>query len=123
LTTASSASFAAAEAALTAAQLTATQVDQYSSTVPKGQVIATVPPAGTQVRVGSAVTVQVSKGPQMVAVPNVAQDSVSQATQTLEAAGFSVSGVTGNPTATVTGTSPSEGTLLVIHSSVQIITG
>ncbi len=123
LTAASSASFAAAEAALAAVHLTATQVDQYSSTVPKGQVIGTVPPAGTQVRVGSEVTVQVSKGPQMVAVPNVARDSVSQATQTLEAAGFSVSGVTGNPTATATGTYPPEGTLLVIHSSVQIITG
>jgi serine/threonine-protein kinase len=123
LTGASSASFAAAQAALAAVHLTATEVDQYSSTVPKGQVIGTVPPAGTQARVGSQVTVQVSKGPQMVAVPNVTQDSVSQATQTLEAAGFSVSGVTGNPTATVTGTSPPEGTLLVIHSSVQIITG
>jgi eukaryotic-like serine/threonine-protein kinase len=122
LTAASSSSFAAAEAALAASQLTATQVEQYSSTVPKGQVIGTVPPAGTEVRVGSAVTVQVSKGPQLVAVPNVARDSVSQATQALEAAGFSVTGVTGNPTATVTGTYPPEGTLLVIHSSVQIIT-
>jgi serine/threonine-protein kinase len=123
LTAASSASFAAAQAALAAVQLSATQVDQYSSTVPNGQVIGTAPPAGTQVRVGSEVTVQVSKGPQMVAVPNVTQDSVSQATHTLEAAGFSVSGVTGNPTATVSGTYPPEGTVLVIHSSVQIITG
>ena len=123
LTTASAASFGAAQAALAAANLTATQVQQYSSTVPKGQVIGTQPPAGTQVRVGSQVTVGVSKGPQLVAVPDVAQDSVSQATAALEAAGFSVSGVTGNPTATVTGTSPRAGALLVIHSSVQIITG
>ncbi|HUJ65560.1 MAG TPA: PASTA domain-containing protein [Acidimicrobiales bacterium] len=122
LSPASSASFAAAQAALAAVGLTAVPVSQFSSTVPKGQVIATVPPAGSAVRVGSSVTVEVSKGPQMVAVPNVTQDSVSEATATLEAAGFSVSGVTGNPTATVTGTSPPEGTLLVIHSSVQIIT-
>jgi serine/threonine protein kinase/beta-lactam-binding protein with PASTA domain len=123
LTPASSASFAAAEAALAASHLTATEVQQYSSTVPKGQVIGTQPAAGTQVRVGSAVTVEVSKGPQLVAVPNVAQDSVSEATNALEGAGFSVTGVTGNPTATVTGTYPPAGTLLVIHSSVQIITG
>ena len=123
LTTASAASFAAAQAVLAAAHLTASEAQQYSSTVPKGQVIATQPAPGTQVRVGSEVTVVVSKGPQLVAVPNVAQDSVSEAAAALEAAGFSVSGVTGNPTAVVTGTSPPAGTLLVIHSSVQIITG
>jgi serine/threonine-protein kinase len=123
LSTASAASLGAAQAALAAANLTATQVQQYSTTVPNGQVIGTQPPAGTQVRVGSQVTVEVSKGPQLVAVPDVAGDSVSQAAAALEATGFSVSGVTGNPTATVTGSSPQAGTLLVIHSSVQIITG
>jgi eukaryotic-like serine/threonine-protein kinase len=123
LTSASTASFAAAQAALATANLTSVPVQQYSSTVPKGQVIATQPPAGTRVRVGSQVTVEVSRGPQLVAVPGVAGDSVSQAAGALEAAGFSVSGVTGNPTATVTGTSPPAGTLMVIHSSVQIITG
>jgi eukaryotic-like serine/threonine-protein kinase len=123
LTTTSTASFGAAQAALASANLTATEVQQYSSAVPKGQVIATQPPAGTQVRVGSEVTVVICRGPQLVAVPNVAQDSVGMATAALEAAGFSASGVTGNPTATVTGTSPQAGSLLVIHSSVQIITG
>jgi serine/threonine-protein kinase len=123
LGTTASASFAAAKAALAAINLGATETYAYSDTVPKGQVIGTNPPAGTSVHVGSHVTVEISKGPDLVPVPLVQFDSVSEATQILTADGFMVSGVTGNPTATVTGTYPPNGTPLRPNAPVQIITG
>ena len=66
--------------------------------------IGTVPPPGTVVIVGTQVTVEISLGPHLVAVPNVATESVGAASQQLQNDGFQVSGVTGNPIATVTGT-------------------
>jgi eukaryotic-like serine/threonine-protein kinase len=115
-------SFAAAQAALAAVHLTATPTSQYSDTVAKGQVIGTVPPTGTVVIVGTPVTVEISLGPHLVAVPNVVTESVGAASQQLENDGFQVSGVTGNPISTVTGTSPGAGILAHIGSAVQIIT-
>ncbi len=115
-------SFAAAQAALAAVHLTASESTQYSDTVAKGEVIGTVPPSGTVVVVGTQVTVAISLGPHLVAVPSVATESVGAASQQLENDGFQVSGVTGNPIATVTGTSPAAGTYAHIGSAVQIIT-
>jgi serine/threonine-protein kinase len=116
-------SFAAARAALAAVNLTATEVDQYSDTVPAGQVVGTNPPAGTAAVVGTQVTVVISRGPHLVVVPDVAGQSVGAASQILGSDGFQVSGVTGNPIATVTGTSPLGGALVRFGSAVQIITG
>jgi hypothetical protein len=50
-------------------------------------------------------------------------DSVGAASQTLAGAGFQLSGVTGDPIATVTGTSPASGAMVLFGSAVQIITG
>ncbi len=61
--------FAAAAAALDAVQLSAAQVDEFNDTVPAGQVLGTDPAAGAQVPRGTAVSVRVSKGPDLVAVP------------------------------------------------------
>jgi beta-lactam-binding protein with PASTA domain len=47
---------------------------------------------------------------------------VPAAASALEAAGFAVTGVTGDPTATVTGTSPPAGALVHRGGSVQIVT-
>jgi serine/threonine-protein kinase len=117
-------SFAAAQAALGApgVGLVATETQVYSDTVPAGQVVGTTPPAGVSVAVGSSVTVEVSKGPQLIAVPAVRGDSVPYAAEVLGNAGFQVSSVSGNPLATVTGTSPGQGTLLRKGSSVTIVT-
>jgi serine/threonine-protein kinase len=115
-------SMAAARSSLAAAGLGATEQDQYNDNVPRGVVVATVPPAGTAVTVGSSVTVLVSLGPHLVTVPNVAGDSVGAASQALAALGFQISGVTGNPIATVTSTSPVAGTLAHFGSPVQIVT-
>ena len=116
-------SFAAAQAALEAVHLTANEATAYSDTVPPGEVIGTNPSSETVLIVGSQVTVVVSKGPRLVSVPNVRGESVGAASQTLSNDGFQVSGVTGNPIATVTGTAPSSGAVVRFGSAVQIITG
>jgi serine/threonine-protein kinase len=120
---ASAASFAAAKAALLAVGLAATQTTAYNNSVPAGAVVKTIPAAGVKVLVGSRVIVVISKGPHLVSVPDVSGESVGAASQTLTADGFQVSGVTGNPIATVTGTSPYGGAVVVFGAAVQIITG
>ena len=120
---ASAASYTAASAVMNASGLQPIETFAYNNTIPKGAVILTQPPPATSVVVGSPVTVQVSLGPHLVAVPSVHGDSVTGAAQNLEAQGFSVSGVTGNPTSTVSGTSPSGGSEILYGSSVQIVTG
>lgn len=113
-------SFASAQAALQAVGLSAVESDQFSPTVPKGQVIGTSPAAGAQATVGSQVTVQISKGPDLVAVPNVSGQSVAAADQILTQAGFNpvFNGSLNHP---VTGTSPPAGTMAPRGSNVQII--
>lgn len=64
--------------------------EAYSTTVPKGSVISQTPSNGTLVR-GETVTLTVSKGPEMVAVPKVDGLSRAAATQKLQDAGFKVS--------------------------------
>jgi beta-lactam-binding protein with PASTA domain/tRNA A-37 threonylcarbamoyl transferase component Bud32 len=58
--------------------------------VPTGQVASQDPAAGTTVDAGSAVTLTVSTGPPLVAVPNVGGQSLLDAQSTLTAAGFAV---------------------------------
>ena len=116
-------SFASAQAALQSVGLSAVESDQFSDTVAKGQVIGTNPAAGTQATVGSQVTVLISKGPDLVAVPNVSGQSVAAASQILAQDGFNVTGVTGNPNKPVSSTSPSAGTMAHRGANVQIFTG
>ena len=69
-------------------QVDATQ-QQFSDSVPKGSVISQNPPGGTLYR-GDKVTLVVSKGPEMVDVPDVVRMQQQQAEQVLTAAGFKV---------------------------------
>ncbi len=62
---------------------------QNSDTVAKGAVISQSPRDGTAFK-GDTVTLVVSKGPVLVAVPNVVGQQLQQATAALEAAGFKV---------------------------------
>ena len=123
LTGSAAASFVGAKAALGAAGLSASELDKFSDTVPRGKVIGTSPPGGTSVTVGSTVSVIISKGPDLVAVPDVQGDSVGAADERLTGLGFSVSGVTGNPIGTVASTDPPAGTRLHRGAAVQIVTG
>jgi serine/threonine-protein kinase len=79
-----------ATAALTQASLKVDSSKQdWSSTVPKGSVISQSPATGTLFQ-GGVVTLVVSKGPQMVPVPNVISMQEQPATAILEALGFTV---------------------------------
>ena len=116
-------SYAQAQAALQAVGLGATQVNASSTTVASGDVISTSPASGAQAPYGSVVTVNVSTGPPTVQVQNVIQDTVAQATSTLQGQGLVVSGVSGSPNNNVVGTQPSIGSTVNVGSSVQLFTG
>jgi serine/threonine-protein kinase len=112
--------FDQAVAALKAVQLNAARDDQFSDTVPEGQVIALDPAPGTAVARDSSVKVTVSKGLPMI--PDVSNQSVQDAASQLQAAGFTVAGVQGNPFRTVSGTNPPAGTRAKSGTPVVIIT-
>ena len=79
-----------AVAALTDAGLRVDATKQeFSTDVPKGSVISQNPATGTLFR-GDQVTLVVSKGPEMVSVPNVQGKQLRQARTILEDAGFKV---------------------------------
>jgi eukaryotic-like serine/threonine-protein kinase len=77
-------------ARLRAAGFKPTTRSQASSTVAPGRVISTDPAAGTEVQVGSNVTVFVSSGPAPVRVPGVTGQSQSSAEAALTSAGLTV---------------------------------
>ncbi|MGW3291972.1 Stk1 family PASTA domain-containing Ser/Thr kinase [Streptomyces sp. NPDC001002] len=64
--------------------------EQVNSEYDKGQVAAQTPEADSQAGEGDTVTLTVSKGPEQVEVPDVTGDSVDDAKQALEDAGFQV---------------------------------
>ena len=115
-------SFADAQAALSAVGLTAVEDDEWNDTVPAAQVSSTNPAAGTPAVVGSPVTVTVSKGPNLVAVPNVVGKSVAVATSVIEADGLTVSEVIGSPDRPVYVTNPPVGSRIKVGSSVKLYT-
>ncbi|HKA92537.1 MAG TPA: Stk1 family PASTA domain-containing Ser/Thr kinase [Acidimicrobiia bacterium] len=63
---------------------------EQSDSVPSGRVTRTDPGANARVKRGSAVTMFVSTGPQLVDVPNVVGQTQNQAMQALQQAGFQV---------------------------------
>jgi serine/threonine-protein kinase len=86
----------AAQAArrLRAAGFKPTTQTQPSAKVAPGHVIATDPPAGTELQVGSPVTVLVSSGPAQVRVPDVTGQSQAAAEAALSTAGLTVGAIT-----------------------------
>jgi eukaryotic-like serine/threonine-protein kinase len=82
--------FQAAEAQAQSGGYQLNQQNDANSTQPAGTIVSQSPAAGTPITQGEVVTVQVSTGPPMVAIPNVQGLSVSQATAILTQAGFNV---------------------------------
>lgn len=116
--------YASASAALQAAGFVAVKHDGYSSSVPSGEVIGTSPgPSAGPQPFGSTVTVDISIGPQPVAVPNVIGDTVQQATAALEADGLIAGGPYGPPGSnTVLSTDPFAGTSVLPGTTVILYT-
>ena len=81
-------SCAAAKAAIEAKHLVGTCKEVFHDTVLAGQVIRTLPPADTSLKQGITVTIEVSKGPQLVKVPDVTGRKVNDAINKLKALGF-----------------------------------
>jgi serine/threonine-protein kinase len=115
-------SFGAAKAALAGVGLVAVEDDQFSDTVAQGVVVSSAPASGVPAIVGSQVKVVVSKGQDLVTVPSVSGQTVDVATRAVQAAGLTVSGVTGSPDRPVTATTPAIGTRIKRGSSVKLST-
>ena len=64
--------------------------EEVNSEYDKGQVAVQSPVDGSQAAEGDTVTLTLSKGPEMIEVPDVVGDSVDDAKQALEDAGFQV---------------------------------
>lgn len=115
---------AAAVKQLQALVLTPSQTQEYSNTVPAGVVISQTQTAGSMVPRGSTINFVVSKGPQIVTVPNVIGMSLQQAEATLNQAGLTVGSVYSYfGSNTVVATSPNAGSKVRAGTSVSIVTG
>jgi serine/threonine-protein kinase len=114
-------SFTQAQAALASVGLVAVEDDQFND-APAGQVVGTTPAPGAAAVVGSQVTVTVSKGPDLVTVPNVGRQSVQAATAAIEGAGLTVNEVVGSPDRPVHVTDPPAGSRVKRGSAVRLYT-
>ena len=111
-----------ATTALTGAGITvATGTPVNSDTVPKGSVVSQTPGAGT-LHKGDTVTLVVSKGPVLVAVPQVVGKQRGEATKLLQAAGFQVAyqEILGGFFDTVRACDPGAGTMAPKGSTVTL---
>ena len=103
-------------------------VQQAESGEPEGEVLRQSPGAGARVSEGSTVTITVSEGRNLVAVPGVVGQSAASARGELAAAGFTVQTVTRTVTSRgqdgqVLSQSPSGGSERARGSSVTIVVG
>ncbi len=96
--------------------------EEFSDDVPPGTVIRQDPASGTALR-GDTITIVVSKGPELFAVPDVVGKTRDEAIAALEAAGFvAETGVlTGNRNFTVRLQSPAAGTMARKGTTVTIV--
>jgi serine/threonine-protein kinase len=77
-----------AKSILEAAGLKVTRNDVFSDTVPQNTVVSQNPAKGAEGHRGDAVTLDVSKGPQLFPVPDVVGQKVNDAMRILREAGF-----------------------------------
>jgi serine/threonine-protein kinase len=122
---------AAATAAITAAGLSLGHVTQLYSSAPSGSVAEQAPNSGVNAAAGSQVAITISRGPTpsatpvATAVPNVTGETQSQATTTLQSAGFVVivDHVPSNstPTGAISDQTPAGGVLAQPGTTVTIV--
>lgn len=110
---------------LRAAGFKPSRTEQPSSKVAKGKLIGTEPPAGTELQVGSPVSVLVSSGPAQVKVPDLSGDSRSGAEAALSAVGLEVGTVSeqvspGATVGSVLAQSPKAGSSVEAGSAVNL---
>jgi serine/threonine-protein kinase len=111
------------QAAFALLRLDAAPVEEFSNTVPAGRVIRTEPAAGATAPRDSTVTVVVSKGPDVVQVPNVIRLSVDAAVARMQEFGLRVTNVFGPPNRRIFATLPGAGATVARGSGVDLYTG
>ncbi len=99
---------------------------QLSNTVPKGDIIKTVPGPGTSLTHGSTVTMISSLGPKMIPMPSVTGQQAQAAEAVLTKAGLSYAKPTAEPSSTipagiVISTNPVAGTSWPANKPVQLV--
>jgi len=114
--------FDEAVAALQAIELTATKADVFDDKLPAGRVTGSNPPAGTPARPGATVTLNVSKGPDLVSVPALNGKAPAAAQQALTAAGLTVSATYGPPAGKVFSSQPASGAKVTRGTAVALYT-
>jgi beta-lactam-binding protein with PASTA domain/serine/threonine protein kinase len=119
--------YAAAQAAFAGipVQLNRQDTADASGKIPAGSVIRTDPAAGAQVKRDQAITVYVSTGPPVIAVPDVSNQTQADANSTLTQAGFAVS-VTQDysetvPAGSVISQDPAGGAQIAKFSTVKLV--
>ena len=115
---------AGATEALQALGLEVAVNEQFNDDVPEGEVVSQSPAPGETVERGSTVTLEVSRGPELVAVPDVSgADTPAEAAAIIRAAGLVPGSVSGSSEGTPAGTSPGTGTQVRKGSTVNIVLG
>lgn len=94
--------------------------EEFSDTVPEGGLISIDPASGTQLFRGDTVAIVVSKGPQMVTMPNLFGSSVSSAQEKLAALGLKAEVKKDAGNGFVYAQSPVAGTKVKVGSTVTI---
>ncbi|MDO9176199.1 MAG: PASTA domain-containing protein, partial [Actinomycetota bacterium] len=72
--------------------------EEFNNTVPAGQIIRQSPAPGATVERGATITIVISKGQDLVTLPNIIGQTFEPATAALAAAGLGVNSVTGDGT-------------------------
>lgn len=97
----------------------------YSESTPSGKIVSTQPASGTIVPPKQTVDITISKGPAPIAIPNVAGKTLSDASASLTAAGFTTTSATEYSdtvtSGTVITTDPRPGVALQRGSAVKIV--
>jgi serine/threonine-protein kinase len=114
--------FDEAAAALRPLGVTTQRVDVFDDKIAAGRVTGISPAAGSQVRPGAAVTVNVSKGPDLVTVPALVGRTPPQAQQALTAAGLGVRATFGPPAGKVFSSEPASGAKVKRGTAVALYT-
>ena len=101
------------------------RVTVYSSKIAKGHAVGTLPASGQRVRVTDELTLQISKGPPPVAIPDLHGQKLSDAQKALKDLGFKTT-VTHDfsvdvPKGYVIGTRPPKGEKLQIGKTVTLV--
>jgi beta-lactam-binding protein with PASTA domain len=109
-----------AAAAISAKRLAPVKREAFSDSVAVGVVIGTDPAAGQAAPRDSNVGIIVSKGPELIAVPNVIGQSVEAASQALSNAGLAADVQNFGPGKKVRAQDPSAGTMVKRGAKVTL---